>query len=174
MCPRPFLQNGTGSWHCGFFLHLPHGAKRQVQRTSLKSLGTQKKEHILVSSRNQRTLGVGASNLVSGGSSACDGCGSQSSTETWGCNSLHEGRPARNLELTLDSERMKERQLLRTRGSMFKEVSASLPAIHQAEAPSRAVRKGANAFASKDCLSLPEIYEDGFQIPITANKETHD
>lgn len=100
------------------------------QRTSSKSLGTQKREHILEPSRKQRTPGVGATNPVSGGgSSARDGCGSQGSTVTWECNSHREGRRARNLSLTRGSNRMKERQPLQTWGFILKHnVFVSLPA----------------------------------------------
>lgn len=73
LCPCPLPQNVTARWCCGFFSTFIAWCQKAGQRTSLKSLGTKKRGHILASSRNRRARGVGALNLACGGSSARGG-----------------------------------------------------------------------------------------------------
>lgn len=67
------------------------------QRTSLKFLWAKKREHISLSSKNKRTLGMGAMNLLSDSSSACDGYCLQDFTATCKCKLPSWDCSARNL-----------------------------------------------------------------------------
>lgn len=94
--PLPFLQTAILRWRwvLSIFMAPCH---KTGQRAPLKCLRAKKREHILVSSQNRRTLGMGAMNSGSDSSSVWAASWVQGFPATWECKLLPWDCSAHNL-----------------------------------------------------------------------------